>query len=139
METPDSGIASTDQAQRKMTIYDRLGGAAAVRALLDGLYSRATGDPLLRPFLEDLDLERLKKHQHAFLSQAMGGPEQYDGRPLETAHARLRIENRHFDAFVGHVRAVLEELGASEELAVEILSRVEAVRPVIVNTATVGA
>ncbi len=122
-----------------MTIYEQLGGAAAITALLDGLYERALGDPLLRPFLENLDLESLKKQQFAFVSQAVGGPHKYEGRPLEIAHARLRIENRQFEAFVGHVGAALEDLGISEDLAGEIVSRVRSVRAVIVNAEAADA
>jgi len=122
-----------------MTLYEQFGGATAITDLLDGLYDRATGDPLLRPFLENLDLERLKEQQFTFISQALGGPHKYAGRPLDIAHAPLRIENRHFDAFVGHVRAELDGLGASEDLAAKIVSRVVSVRAVIVTTETARA
>ncbi len=122
-----------------MTMYEQLGGTAAVAALLDGLYARALDDPLLKPFLENLDIERLKQQQFAFLSQAMGGPDRYTGPSLKAAHARLRVENRHFDAFVGHVRVILKQLGATDNLSAEILLRVTSVRAEIVNTATVNA
>ncbi len=122
-----------------MTLYEQFGGATAITDLLDGLYERATDDPLLRPFLENLDLERLKEQQFVFISHALDGPHKYSGRPLDVAHARLRIENRHFDAFVGHVRAVLGRRRASDDLAAKIISRVVAVRAVIVNAETAKA
>ena len=52
-----------------MTLYERLGGAPAVAALLDRLYTGALADPLLSPFLEHRDLARLKEQQYAFISQ----------------------------------------------------------------------
>jgi hemoglobin len=117
-----------------MTAYERLGGEAGVNALMDGLYVRALADPLLSPFLAGVDIDRLKSKQFAFISQATGGPDSYAGS-VPQAHARLRIESRHFDAFAQHMRAALYDLGAEDALITELMSMVEAVRPVIVTSA----
>ena len=117
-----------------MSIYERLGGDAAVAALLEGLYVRALSDPLLSPLLENIDLPRLKAHQFAFISQAVGGPHQYTGPSLVKAHARLPIEERHFNAFVAHLHDALQEIGAAEGVTAEIISRVAPLRILIVNT-----
>ncbi len=116
-----------------MTIYERLGREPAVHALIEGLYVRAEADPLLAPFLEKIDKERLKAHQFAFISQAVGGPHVYTGRSLALAHAGLRIEAHHFDAFVGHLESTLGEIGTPDDITAEILSRVKALRVVIVS------
>jgi hemoglobin len=118
----------------EMSIYERLGGEPAVAALLEGLYVRVLIDPTLIPLLENIDIERLKAQQFAFISQAVGGPHQYKGPSLPQAHARLRIEQRHFDAFVAHLRDTLRELGAAEDITAEIMSRVEPLSSLVVNT-----
>jgi hemoglobin len=117
-----------------MTPYERLGGEPAVTALLDSLYTRGLADPLLASFLENIDIARLKAHQFAFISQALGGPQQYSVPSLVAAHAKLPIEQRHFDAFVAHLRDALEEMKAPEDLAAEIMAKVTPVSSVIVNT-----
>jgi hemoglobin len=117
-----------------MTHYERLGGEAAVAALLDGLYARAFTDPLFTPFFANVDMTRLRAHQFAFISQALGGPHQYSVPSLVQAHVRLPIEQRHFDAFVDHLRAALKEIGAADDLAAEIMVNVTPLRSVIVNT-----
>ena len=117
-----------------MTLYDRLGGEPAVAALLEGLYKRALADPLFTSFFANLDMERLKAHQFAFISQALGGPHQHPGPSLQDAHSRLRIEQRHFDAFVEHLRGALQELDAADDVMAEILPRVAALGPMIVNS-----
>jgi len=117
-----------------MSVYERLGGEAAVAGLLEGLYVRALADPLLSPLLQNIDIQRLKAHQFAFISQAMGGPHQYTGLSLVQAHARLSIEECHFDAFVGHLQDALRQIGATEDVTSEIISRVAPLRSVIVNT-----
>ena len=117
-----------------MTLYERLGGEPGVAALLEELYVRAQADPLLAPFLASTDIERLKVQQFALISQALGGPHHYSGPSLPQSHARLRIEQRHFDAFVAHLHGALRQLSAADDLAEEILSRVRPLSSVIVNT-----
>ena len=119
-----------------MTIYERLGGEPAVSALLEGLYTHVLADRSLAPFLDGIDIDRLKAHQFAFLGQALGGPQQYAMPSLAAAHARLRIEQRHFDTFVAHLVSVLQEIGAPDDLRAEILSKVTPLSTVIVNTPT---
>ena len=100
-----------------MSIYQRLGGDAAVTALIESLYVRALADPLISPFIENIDVPRLKAHQFAFISQAIGGPHPYPGPSLVQAHARLPIEQRHFDAFVAHLQGALQELESRQSKA----------------------
>ena len=119
-----------------MTLYERLGGEPAVQALLEALYVRALGDPLFMPFFANIDMRRLKTHQFAFISQALGGPHPYSWPSLAQAHAGLRIEQRHFDAFVDHLRSALQEIGAADDLSAQILSMVTPLSGVIVNHAT---
>jgi len=116
-----------------MTLYERLGGEAAVAALIEELYIRVLADPLFTPFFEKLDIQRLKAHQFAFTSQALGGPYPYSWPSLVKAHAGLRIEQRHFDAFVEHLRSSLREIGATDVLSAEVLSLVTPLSGVIVN------
>ena len=93
-----------------MTIYDDIGGAAAVGAAVDAFYDRVTIDPELAPYFEGVDLPRLKGHQRTFIAAAVGGPEPYLGRDMAAAHAHLQITPDHFDAVVGHLVAVLVDL-----------------------------
>lgn len=117
-----------------MSIYQRLGGDAAISALIESLYVRALADPLISPFLENIDVPRLKAHQFAFISQAIGGPHPYPGPSLVQAHARLPIEQRHFDAFVAHLQGALQELEAADDVTAEIMAQVLPLSSVIVNT-----
>jgi hemoglobin len=120
-----------------MTLYDRLGGEPAVQALLEALYARALSDPLFTPFFANIDMERLKVHQFAFISQALGGPHVYSWPSLAQAHAGLRIEQRHFDGFVEHLRSSLHEIGVADDLSAQILEMVTPLGSVIVNRTVV--
>jgi hemoglobin len=118
-----------------MTLYDRLGGATAVNAAVERFYVRVLADPMLGPFFKDIDMARLKTHQFAFLSQALGGPRQYSGASMTRAHSRLRIEQRHFDAVAAHLVETLRELGVGESMVAEVAAVVTPLASQVVNTA----
>ena len=50
------------------------------------------------------------------------------------AHACLRIDQHHFDAFVQHLRSALQEIGADRQVTTEIMAQVAPLGAVIVNT-----
>ena len=122
-----------------MTLFDRIGGAPAVRVAVDQFYVRVLGDPLLAPFFKNTDLNRLKAHQFAFLSQAMGGPRGYSGASMRKAHAHLRIELLHFNAVAGHLVETLRALAVSEDMIGEVVAAVTPLATDIVNTGAAGA
>lgn len=117
-----------------MTPYERIGGAPAVAAAVERFYVRVLADPILEPFFENVDLARVKRHQLAFLSQALGGPQEHSGATMSRAHARLRIEQRHFDAVAGHLVETLRELGVGEEIVGDVVAAVTPLASQIVNT-----
>ncbi len=90
-----------------MSIYDDLGGEATVRAAVDDFYRRVLGDPHLAGYFAGVDLDRLKAHQRAFLSQALAGPATYTGRSMHAAHAALGITDTAFDRVLGHLMDTL--------------------------------
>ena len=53
---------------------------------------------------------------------------------MSRAHARLRIEQRHFDAVAGHLVETLRELGVSEEIVGDVVAAVTPLASQIVNT-----
>jgi hemoglobin len=92
------------------SLYERLGGDGAIKAAVDRFYQRATGDPDLAAYFAGVDLAQLRRHQAALISQATGGPTDYDGRDMVTAHAALHITGPAFDRVVGHLVETLREL-----------------------------
>ena len=115
------------------TLYQRIGGEAAINAAVDRFYERVLADPSLCHFSNDVSMGRLKAHQFAFLSQALGGPRQYSGVSMSEAHAKLEIEQRHFDLVTGHLVEALRELNASKEMIGEIAAAVMPFSKQIVN------
>ena len=85
------------------SIFDQIGGNAAVAAAVDGLYDRLLADPVLSPYFAGTDMRKQKRHMRAFMATALGGSDIYAGRDMRAAHAGLRITNEAFDRVVGHL------------------------------------
>lgn len=62
------------------SLFERLGGEAAVEAAVVDFYERVMADPTLSPFFEHLDMDAQIKKQIAFMKMAFGGPNQYTAR-----------------------------------------------------------
>jgi hemoglobin len=113
------------------SLYQRVGGEAAIMAAATLFYDKVLADSELAPFFTSLDMEKQVSKQVAFLSWAFGGPERYAFRPLGEAHARLRaqgLNDAHFDRVAGHLATTLRELGVQEDLIEEALRIVEGTR-----------
>lgn len=98
------------------TIYELAGGDEPFRRMVDIFYARIAADPLLRPMFPE-DLEPGKLHQFLFITQYFGGPSRYAelrGNPrLRARHLPFVIGAAERDAWVGHMRAAIDEVGFS--------------------------
>jgi hemoglobin len=98
------------------SFYARIGGAPAVAAAVDALYRVILGDDRLSGYFAGIDLDELKDHMAALLSQVLGGPEQYTGRELQTAHLGLGITPAHYDLVGAYLVGILAASGADDEV-----------------------
>lgn len=97
-----------------------------------------TGDKKLVPFFLEpdgslIDRDRLERHMSHFLMAALGGPKRYTGRGMAAAHASRWITDEAFDRVLGHVVAVLHELGVPQEWIGEIATTVAPLREAVVT------
>jgi hemoglobin len=76
--------------------YRQIGGAPAVRELVDRLYELLLVDPELAPYFEHVNLPQLKRHMVLLLIRVLGGPDEYEGRDLAAAHRHLGISREHY-------------------------------------------
>ena len=113
------------------SLYERLGGKAAVSAAVEAFYEKVLADDRIRRFFEDVDMKRQIGKQKAFLTVAFGGPANYTGEDMRSAHARLvaeGLDDGHFDAVLENLGATLVELGVPDELIQEAAGIAESVR-----------
>jgi hemoglobin len=115
------------------SIFASIGGAPAVALAVDDFYARALADPVLTPYFDGVDLDRLRRHMRAFLAGAIGGPDVYRGRDMTAAHAHLRITGEAFDHVVEHLVATLTALEVPAEHIAAIGAKLAPLRAQIVT------
>jgi hemoglobin len=96
--------------------YDRVGGGAAVRSVVDRFYELVLDDLRLAAYFTGTDMQRLKRHQVLLVSQVLGGPASYDGRDLREAHAGMDISREHFGLVVAYLAQSLSEAGVDRDI-----------------------
>jgi hemoglobin len=115
----------------KKSLYERIGGDAAVNAAVDVFYRKVLADDRINKFFETVDMERQAAKQKAFLTMALGGPVNYSGKDMRTAHAHLvakGLNDSHFDAVMENLGATLTELGVPGDLIAEAAAIAESTR-----------
>ena len=116
-----------------ISIYEAIGGRAALVAAVDGLYGRLLADPAVSPFFPGGVGARHRAYVITILGEALGGPERYRGPDLARAHRGLGISDTHFDRTAAHLGDTLDELGVPRPLAEAIVGIVAGLRPAIVT------
>lgn len=95
-----------------ISLYDQLGGADAVDAVVDTFYRHVLTDDRICHFFDDTDMDRQIAKQKSFLTMAFGGPVSYSGKDMRAAHGPLvarGLNDEHFDAVVQLLGKALEE------------------------------
>ncbi|MDP6817894.1 MAG: group 1 truncated hemoglobin [Alphaproteobacteria bacterium] len=118
------------------TIYQKIGGEAAVNAAVDMFYRKVLSDDHISGYLDNTDMDAQREKQKAFLTMVFGGPNEYTGKDLRTAHAKLveqGMDDSHFDAVAGHLQDTLSELGVPADIAGEIMTVAAGTRSEVLN------
>jgi hemoglobin len=108
------------------TIFETIGGDAALAAVVGDFYDRVLADPALAPFFAGTNMARLKGRQAEFFAAALGGPVPYSGASMRDAHRGRGITQRHFDLVAGHLVTALGAAGVPDATVTQIA---EAVTP----------
>ena len=127
---------STSAAQTK-SLYDRLGGRPAVQAAVDLFYQKVLDDPRISRFFENIDMERQRAKQVAFMTFAFGGAPNYSGQSMRKSHEKLvkqdGLNDSHFNAVAENLVATLKEMGVAQNLIDEVIAIVSTTRNDVLN------
>ncbi|MBB5159035.1 group I truncated hemoglobin [Saccharopolyspora phatthalungensis] len=116
------------------TLYEEVGGKPAVKAIVENFYDRILADPNLTRFFEGKDMKRIKSHQRALVTVALGGAsETYTGKMMGPAHAGLAIDSGSFDRVLQHLADALTARDVRPITVEKVLAILEALRKDIVQ------
>ena len=131
--------AWAEQATAKKSLYERIGGEAALRKVVDDFVAKAAVNPKVnftrdgKFVTSDAAVKTLKMHLVNFLGNAFGGPQKYTGRSMKEAHKGMAITQAEFDALAADLRSVLEANNVPNPEIAEIMKIAAATAPDIVG------
>lgn len=118
------------------SLYERLGGEAAVDKAVDIFYRKVLTDERVSDFFDDVDMDRQAAKQKAFLTMVFGGPNNYTGLDMREGHKHLverGLNDSHVDAIVELLGGTLKELGAADSDIDEVAALANSVRDDVLN------
>jgi hemoglobin len=118
------------------SLYDQLGGPAAVQAAVEMFYRKMLSDGRVSHFFDDVDMDRQVSKQAAFLTMVLGGPSHYTGQDMRQAHRHLvpkGLNDVHVDIVIEHLGQTLVELGVGQEQIAQVAALANSVRDDVLN------
>lgn len=120
------------------SLYQRLGGQAAVDAVVETFYRKVLTDPRISHFFDDVDMDGQIAKQKAFLTMVFGGPANYTGQDMRHGHRHLvarGLNDSHVDAVIELLGKALDEHGVPASDIAQIAAIAESVRGDVLNRA----
>jgi hemoglobin len=119
-------FAQQKGAAKMAPLYERLGGKAAITAVVDEFVARVAADTKINRFFgaAAADPQRLASFKGKLVDQicaASGGPCTYTGKNMKDAHAGMGVSGADFDALVGDLVGALDKFKVPEREKGELL------------------
>ncbi|WP_311223538.1 MULTISPECIES: group 1 truncated hemoglobin [unclassified Acidovorax] len=101
---PGGPIAAGVRGPAPAGLYQALGEKEGIARLMDDLVERAVKDPRIGAIFQEsfkqTKPQALKDSLTAQICLLAGGPCEYDGVDMKSAHAHMKIDKSHFNALV---------------------------------------
>lgn len=125
------------EATTPISHYERIGGAAAVKAAVELFYDKVLADVDLAGYFTEVNMPEQRRHLALMLAVVLGGPNEYAGRGLAEAHRPLGIPGAHYAKVGGHLIGTLAELGVPADIIADVQVVLGQVRDQVVSAGNV--
>lgn len=118
------------------SLFESIGGQAAVDAAVELFYRKVLSDDRINSFFDGIDMEAQINKQKGFLTMVFGGPNEYTGLNMREGHKHLvakGLNDSHVDAVIEDLGATLSELGVSDADIQEVAAIANSVRDDILD------
>lgn len=116
------------------SLYQRLGGAEGITAIVDDAVDRHAANPLLAPRFSGKDLPRAKQLGAQFFCMGAGGPQQYEGRDMRTVHAGMNISEQELVATIDDFVAAMQGRGVGATELNEVVAMLYSLKGEVLRT-----
>jgi hemoglobin len=125
--------------QGTRSLWSRLGGETAVKAVVHDFVALAATDPKVditrggKYKLDDAGVANLEKLLVQLISANTGGPLKYEGRDMKTSHAGMGITSEQFGALAGDLISVLKKYQVPQKEIDELVGIIASTKKDIVE------
>ena len=127
------GCGGSKMAVQEKSLYERLGGKEAITAVVDAFVANVAGDQRINRFFKDANIPRLKKMLVDQICQATGGPYEYKGLDMKSAHKGMGVSSADFNALVENLVKALDTFKVPEKEKGELLGALAGMKGDIVE------
>lgn len=106
------------------SLYDRLGGEAAIKAVVGDFAGRVLADARVNKKFAKSDAPRLVKNLTDFVCVATGGPCKYTGQDMKTAHKKMAVTTGEFNALAEDLVATLNKFNVPQKERDELMGAI---------------
>ena len=107
---------------REDSLYQKLGGKAAIDAVVDAFYVKVLADKRVNDFFADVSMDKQRRKQKEFLSFAFGGPLPWTGKDMRKAHEGMGLTEEHFNAIAENLVGTLKDFKVKQELIDQVVA-----------------
>ncbi len=118
---------------RENSLYQKLGGRAAINAVVDAFYVKVLADERIKHFFAEVNMDKQARKQKAFLAAAFGAPTAWAGGDLRAIHADLKLTESDFNAVAENLLKTLEECKVQKALIDQVMAIVGSVKNEVLN------
>lgn len=121
-----------------VTLYERLGGAAGIRRIVDGAVAAHMDNPLIghrfQPYADRPErVEEIKQHTCDFFAAGSGGPDAYSGRSMTEAHRGMKIDSAEYDSAADDILGTMKALKYDAETRAEVGAILQSLKSDIIH------
>lgn len=110
------------QTRAAGSLYDQLGGTAAIGKVVDTFLGVVGADPRIAPSFANANVPRLRTLLVEQVCEATGGPCRYSGRDMKSSHAGMGITELQFNALAEALYTAMEREGVPYALQNQLMA-----------------
>ena len=127
-------LSFAQDAGARDTLYKALGEKPGLVRLMDDFMPRLVADPRTQPFFGPADQHRVKEQLVAQFCQLSGGPCDYQGKDMKTAHMNQQITRGDFNALVEVLQVSMDAQGYPFSTQNQLLARLAPMHRAVITT-----
>lgn len=105
------------------SLYERLGGAEGIKAMVEDAVAAHLESPVIGPrFRAIADIDHAKQMASEFFGAGAGGPDPYTGKDMLDAHRGMNISEQEFLAAVDDIMDAGNKHGLDDVTKQEVLA-----------------